>query len=418
MTFPTIHQIEKIDIIQPDKWTLKNGVQAFGYNGAKNNIIQIDLVYDAGRWVEELPQTATSFASLLKSGTKNKSAEEIGNDIDQWGSTIKVAAGYNTITISIYSIHKYLEPTLIILNEILSEYTFPKDELKIYKHKRLAQLKVNSRKTDYLADHYFKASIFGEQHPYGYTTKIKDLEQLNPALLFDYGQKNINQAPFTLFISGKYNDEVIALLDKYIGEISVAIEKKSPVYVPNGVKEKKQHHKIKGTVQASIVLGKIAVSPKSKDFYSLSVLNTVLGGYFGSRLMKNIREDKGYTYGIHSGIQNYRHASIFNISTDTGIEYVKPCLNEISLEIERLKNELIPQNELERVKSYMMGRILKLTDGPFNKMNAFKSYFITNRDLNNIQELVTCIKAANAASLLEMAQKHYQMKDLYEVVVS
>lgn len=415
---PKIYPAQEIDIIGYETILLDSGIPCYGFNGVPYDIINIDFSFDAGRWTETKPLTASFYAKMFKAGTNKLSAEQLSENIDFWGGTIKISQGYNTVTISVYSILRNLEPVLQILQEIFLESKFPQHKLDFKKEKSLNRLKINNRKTEFLADEAFKKMIYGDKHPYGYSMKKEDIESITRNDIIQYFKNNICSNNLSIYVSGKYDNTVIKLIDKYF-PLSVFSEPVDKIFKhqPQPEENKKFHHTIPQAEQASLIIGKEINTPRDAEFYDFSVLNTILGGYFGSRLMKNIREDKGYTYGIHSEIVNYRYSSLWCISTEVGLEYVEPCKKEIYKEIFRLKNEKIDSQELDRVRNYLMGKMLRYFDGPFNTKNVYKIFWSTNREIEHLTYLINSIKNVTSERLLELANSFFNEESFYEVLV-
>lgn len=415
---PKIYPAREIDIIGYETILLDSGIPCYGFNGVPYDIINIDFSFDAGRWTETKPLTASFYAKMFKAGTNKMNAEQLSENIDFWGGTIKISQGYNTVTISVYSILRNLEPVLQILQEIFLESNFNQQKLDFKKDKSINRLKINSRKTEFLADEAFKKMIYGDKHPYGYSMKKEDIENITRNDVVQYFKNNICSNNLTIYVSGKYDNAVIKLIDKYF-TLSVFSDPVDTVFKHQSQPEenKKFHHTIPQAEQASLIIGKEIDTPRDTEFYDFSVLNTILGGYFGSRLMKNIREDKGYTYGIHSEIVNYRHSSLWCISTEVGLEYIEPCKEEIYKEIFRLKNEKIDSQELDRVRNYLMGKMLRYFDGPFNTKNVYKIFWSTNREIEHLSYLINSIKNVTSERLLELANSFFNEESFYEVLV-
>ena len=147
------------------------------------------------------------------------------------------------------------------------------------------------------------------------------------------------------------------------------------------------------------------------------VLNTVFGGFFGSRLMANIREEKGYTYGIYSYLQNHVQQSAWIISTEAGKEVCEATLSEVYKEMQILRDELIPEDELSLVRNYMIGGILGDLDGPFHIIAKWKNIILNNLDASYFYDSVDTIKKIKASELQELANKYLDPERFYELVV-
>ena len=420
MTLPKIHDIDKITFPNPENIILKNNISLFGFNGAKNDIIRIDLVFNSGRWTESAKMVSEVTAKLFKSGTATLSSFELSEQIDSYGSTIKASAGYNTFNVSLYCMNRFLEPSLQLLKTCLTEIIFPESELDLLQKNAMAKLKVSQEKNDYLADVAFKKTVFGEMHPYGYETTEDAIKNITGNLLRQFYKQDVQPNNCTVFIAGKYADHELYLIDKYLGSwnqeqgIKYTEDKKieSIKSDPKSIRIKKEK-----SVQASIVIGKEFFNKHHEDYAPFVLLNTIFGGYFGSRLMGNIREEKGLTYGIHSGLSTLKYNGIFSIQTDTNLENLDVCLREIYMETERLQNELISQEEIKLARNYLLGKFLGRTDGPFNQIEVFKSYFVENLAINKFEEFVETIKQTDALSLQRLAQKYLIKDSMYEVVV-
>jgi zinc protease len=421
MTLPAIHEIDKIVFPEPEKISLQNNIPLFGFNGTKNDILRIDLIFNAGRWTETLPLQSSFVASLFKSGTSKYTSFEINEMIDSLGSTLKSASGFNSFTVSIYCMNRYLEQTLSHAILCLNECIFPEQELEHQKRKSLANLSLSLEKNDYLADNAFKKQIFGNTHPYGYETTREKIEQLTREHLLHYYQQELCPAKCTVFIAGKYGQDELKILDRVLGgwnkeNRNGQADAKAIPAIP-AFERNVLHIKKEKSVQASIVIGNVLFNKQHDDYAAFVLLNTIFGGYFGSRLMSNIREEKGLTYGIHSGLFTMKHAGLFSIQTDTNLENVEVCLREIYLEMDRLQNERIPEAEITLARNYLLGKFLGRTDGPFNQAEVFKSYRIENVNIHKFSEIVETLRQTDAVSLQRLAQQYLRKENMLEVAV-
>ena len=147
------------------------------------------------------------------------------------------------------------------------------------------------------------------------------------------------------------------------------------------------------------------------------VLNTLFGGFFGSRLMSNIREDKGYTYGIHSYLQNHVHESAWIVSTEAGRDVCEATIAEVYKEMTLLREELVDADELLLVKNYMMGSILSELDGPFHIMARWKTIILNDLPETFFYDYINTIKSITAPELKDLANKYLQHDAFYELVV-
>src|SRR5688572_9224431 len=157
-------------------------------------------------------------------------------------------------------------------------------------------------------------------------------------------------------------------------------------------------------VQGSIRIARPFPNRHHPDFQKVQVLNTLFGGYFGSRLMSNIREDKGYTYGIHSYLQNHIHDSAWMISTEAGKDVAESAIKEIYKEMNDLREEIVDEEELLLVRNYMMGGILGDLDGPFQIIARWKNIILNNLTEQYFYDSIETIKTVAAEELRELAK--------------
>lgn len=414
---PQIHPLEVPLFPNPEIAVLRNGIHLYGFNGAMNDVIRMELLFDGGRWLEEKPQTAEACARLFKSGNTYKNAFQIESAIDSLGATIKANAGYHGFTIALYVMRKHLPAAIDLLLECLIEAHFPESELHIYKRNALAKLELHQEKTDFLAEMEFKEQLFGAKHPYGYKTDAKDIEALGREDLIHFFRQQTQSMLPDIFLSGLYGEaELQVIADKFSvlqpGNRIENSEKSIVSGTEHQLKLKKE-----GATQATIILGKRLINKQHEDYPAFILLNTLFGGYFGSRLMTNIREEKGYTYGIYSSLQTYRHDAAFYIQTDTDNGYVDACRKEIEKECDRIRKFPVEKEELSQARNYLLGKFLTRMDGPFAKMETYKNYRIEGLDAEVFNNYAEIIKSTNTTTLHKLAQQYLDFNSFTEVIV-
>ena len=418
MNIPPIQAIGPIQFTLPKQLQLSNQIPVYIFNDDKNPILKLDIVFDAGRWTEEQKLAADAMAALSKSGTNELSSFEINEEIDQLGATLKIGTGFNTCTLSISCLSKFLEPCLELALTCLTDIVFPEDELQIFQKNAKAKLLVNNEKTDYLSGVIFRETIFGKDHPYGYRINNECIDKIDRNKIFHYYQNNLLSTNCTVFIAGDVNEICLMQLENVLSKFK---KTSTHVYHPQNIIQtdsplKIREKKAKST-QASLTMGKVLFNKQNKDYGNFILLNTIFGGYFGSRLMNNIREDKGLTYGIYSMLNPLKHDGFWAIYTDTNIDKLDICIQEIEIELDRLQNDLISEQEIQLARNYLLGRFLKRTDGAFSLMETFKSYKIEGVDIQHFNTFIEDIKNADAKQLQNLAQKYLSLDTMHQVIV-
>lgn len=413
---PPISLLTDIPLAEAKKIELSDNVDAYLIEGGKKNIIRLQTYIKAGRWHEPQKLVAQICARMLKEGTKNYTAKALAEKIDFYGATISTKAHYDYVCITLYTLKKFLPQVLTLQNEILVNAIFPEKELNTIVNNSKQQLKVNLEKTNYLASTAFLSEIFGERHPYGYEVNEKDYDILDTEKLKNFHEQHYAQAA-TVYISGKFDDNDIAIIQKNYSNLFKA--DKTENILP---KYEFEYHNTKKIItkpnclQAAIRIGLPAIPKAHPDRFAFNILNIVLGGYFGSRLMKNIREEKGYTYSINSSVQSYLNGNYFLISTEVGKEVCDAALNEIFIELERLQTELIGESELQLVKNYITGALLRLIDGPFKAAGVLKDLYDFDLNTRYFADYINKVKNITANELLTCAQKYLKEDALTQVI--
>lgn len=399
------------------KFVLKNGVEVYSVDAGTEEVMAIEWVFFAGNSYEEKNLVAATTNFLLKSGTSKKNAFQINEYFDYYGSFLNRACYNETATISLHCLSKHVGLLLPEIKEIITDSTLPQEELDIYKQNMKQRLKMSLKKSDFVAGRLIDAYLYGENHPYGKYTRQEDFDNIQQDDLVNFYKRYYQQGKLIIFIAGKLPADLEQLLNKNFGDLPNK-EMADIVTKVNPAAEKKVRiiNDEKG-VQGSIRLARPFPNRQHPDFLKSLVLNTLFGGFFGSRLMLNIREDKGYTYGIHSYIQNHIHETALMISTEAGREVVEATIAEVHHEMKILREELVDEEELLLVRNYMMGGILGELDGPFQIIGRWKNIILNNMDENYFYRSVETIKTVTAEELQQLAQKYLVPEEFYDLVV-
>ncbi|TAF50047.1 MAG: insulinase family protein, partial [Sphingobacteriia bacterium] len=318
-----------------------------------------------------------------------------------------------------HCLSKHLSALLPIVAELIMEAQFPEEELQTYRQNQQQRLEVNLKKCDFIANRLIDEYVYGFHHPYGTYTSTLDYENLERADLVAYHQQFYAKGNCKIFVAGKLPNHWETLLEQVFAPLPLNQEKPAEkIFGVEPATEKK--YRIvndESGVQGAIRLARPFPNRHHPDFQKAMILNNVFGGFFGSRLMSNIREDKGYTYGIHSYVQNHIHTSAWMISTEAGREVCEPTITEVYKEMQRLATEPIPAEELHLVRNYMLGSILGELDGPFQLIARWKNYVLNNLDQAYFYNSLDIIRHTSAEELQELAKKWLNPADFYELVV-
>jgi zinc protease len=410
------------DYVLPDinREIWNNNLPVYWLNAGTQEVVQIDWIFKAGLWHEPATAVAQAVAALVKNGTARKSALEINEAIEYHGAALKVVANNDYTIVTLHTLTRHLPALLPVVKEVLTEAVFPEKELELYQQNGKQRLAVNLRQCDFVANRNIDAMLFGKKHPYGRFTNADDIDQLNTELLRGFYREHYHSGNCRIFMAGCITEQDVHLVKELFGK--EAWGEPHPVATPSYTIEPAADHiaRIQNDetgVQGAVRIARHFPGRKDPDFTPAMVLNTIFGGYFGSRLMANIREEKGYTYGIYAHIYNYRNAGALLIATEAGKEVCEATVSEVYKEMDLLCNERVNEEELLLVKNYLLGNLLGDLDGPFSILQRWKNIILNDLPDDQFERNIHIYKTVTATELMDLAQKYLRKEDYYELVV-
>ncbi len=399
------------------QYKLKNGVEVYTIDAGAEEVMMVEWVYYAGDSFEDKNMVAAATNFMLKNGTSGKTAFEINEHFEYYGAYLNRSAHNETSTLTLHTLSKHVAELLPVVREMLTNSIFPEDELTTYRKIMQQRLSVNLLKCDFVAHRLIDAYLYGESHPYGRFSRSEDFEALNRDDLARFYKRFYQQGRFVIFAAGKLPGNLAELLESNFGDLPAAmIDVPSFPLSPAGAKKQRVTNDPNG-VQGAIRIARPFPNRHHPDFLKVQVLNSLFGGFFGSRLMANIREEKGYTYGIHSFLQNHLQHSAWLISTEAGKDVCEAAVTEVYREMKNLREELVDDEELLLVRNYMIGSILGDLDGPFQLIARWKNIILNALDESYFYKSVETIKTVSAEELKALAEKYLQPDEFYELIV-
>ena len=405
-----------------EKYLLDNGVPVYAVNAGAEEVMMVELVFFAGNCYEDKNLVAATTNYLLKNGTATKNAFQINEHFEYYGSYLNRACYNETSTITLHCLNKHIEELLPVVEELITGAIIPEEELSIYKQNMKQRLSVNLKKCDFVAGRLIDSYLYGDNHPYGKYTTHSVYDALNREELLHFFNKYYTNGQCIIFAAGKLPGNLQELLNKYFGSLALTTPApgQMPVHTPASLYKTGEKFRIANDpngVQGAIRIARPFPNRHHPDFQKVMVLNNIFGGYFGSRLMSNIREEKGYTYGIYSYLQNHIQHSAWVISTEAGKDVCEATINEVYKEMSELRDKPVDNEELQLVRNYMMGTILGDLDGPFQIIARWKNYILNGLDGNYFYDSINIIRTINTEELKELANKYLHPEEFYELVV-
>ena len=402
-----------------EKFVLNNGVEVYAINAGAQEVLQIEMVFFAGNSYETKNGVAAATNYMLRNGTSTKTAFQINEHFEYFGAYCNRTCFNETAVVSLHTLSKHLNELLPVMREMITDSIFPREELDIFKQNSKQKLSVSLQKCDFVANRLIDAYLFGGQHPYGKYLVATDYDALTTEQMKAYFQQYYVNGKAIIFVAGNLPAGLFDELNKQFGDLPITTSHRpatSNILLPATQKKFRIANDPNG-VQGAIRIARPFPNRHHPDYMNVMVLNTVLGGFFGSRLMSNIREDKGYTYGIHSYVQNHLQDSAWMISTEAGKDVSEATVEEIYKEMKLLTAVEIDEEELLLVRNYMIGSILGDLDGPFQIIGRWKNIILNGLDEQYFYDSIKTIKTISAAELKALAEKYLQPADFYELVV-
>jgi zinc protease len=416
---PQFKTIDNIAIQHAQNFKLDNGIPVYTIDAGSQDLTRIEFIFKAGMYYQDAPLVAAAAGALIENGTAKYSANQISDSIDFYGSFFETSVNQDYASLALFSLNKHLESTLVFVEELIKNATYPQEEINTYLTNKKQKFLVNSQKVDMLARRIYSELLFGKTHPYGLEVKAEDHDNTKRESIVNFFKKHYTHSNCTIIVSGKLPTNLESVLNNHFGKekwgTAAKIEKAYPL---TQTTTQNIHYVEKpDAVQSAIRMGRKLFNKTHPDYFKFQVLNTIFGGYFGSRLMANIREDKGYTYGIGSGLSSLAHDGFFFISTEVGSDVTKDALKEIYKEIDIIQNNLVEEDELETVKNYILGQFLRSVEGPFALADKFRGVWEFGLDYSYYQNYFDSVKSVTAQEIRDLAGKYLKKTDLIELVV-
>lgn len=405
---PSVSLSNDINYIEPERYLTPAGVPVYLMRNETSEAVKLELIFDAGSIYAEKPVAGLTTGMLL-AGTAEKTMAEINDMIDDHGGYFNASVSADYAYLNIFGLNESMDQLVPIIEEALYHANFPETELIQLKAERKQNLMVSLEKVSTLAQRGLQEHLF-KGTPYGRINQPDDFDGVKrtdiQAFFETYFKKGLRKINWVGNPSAAQLDRILQCFARWTKEVKSL----PPInYTPSieRIEVKKAD-----AVQTGIRMGKILFDRSHPDYHKMTVVNTILGEYFGSRLMSNIREDKGYTYGIGSYLGENQSNGYFVIATEVGNEFLADTLVQINAEIERMRTELVPQDELSLVQNYLSGQFLRSADGPFAMMDLFSMAEIRGLDYTFYQNALRTIEGITSAEIMETAASHLNSEEM------
>lgn len=422
MNYPTVNKINKPNFLSPKKDYLFNSIPVYFFPQQGLSVMGVDFLFNVNSNILSSNSNLeiSTVNSFLTCGTYNMNEIELNSMIDSYGGYFSKSYNRRHFECSLYILSKSISNIFPIISNCIFNPTFPNDTIKKKLENKKKLFAISSIRVTEMAKVKFKELIYGQNHPFGKKVnlndfdilKSKDLKYIHSQICnFQLNSDNSSVHNLCLFISGDYPKNIKSILENNLPN---SFQNTDSEEIKNIKKTEPSCFYIckENALQTAFRIGRILPGHNNEDFFGLKILITILGGYFGSRLMTNIREEKGYTYGIGAYLSTEEFYSELNIVTEAGAKYTKQVYIEIVKEINILRKSEISISELNRVKSYMLGSILHNCNGLFSQVSIFKDLKKHNSSFDFFEKLNFEINNISPKKIKYLANKYLTIKDI------
>ncbi len=417
---PAEANISVNDIIRSQTTEFSSGLVLHHIDAGSQEVVRIEFEFRAGSRYQNKPLLAEFANRLLVKGTITKSAQKVAELIDCYGAFLETEIDKDRASLVLFSLNKYVDKVLPVVLDVLMNPAFSESELDLYKANQVQKMLVEQDKVSYLSRKKFNKELYLTDHPYYGHFTVEDVQHINAEDLKAFYTEHYRDKGVEVYMAGCAKPELVRMVGEMVNSAGMSFMDRPQEIRTNWIDAEvgAQHFVEKqNALQSGIRIGRfVDVYRGGEGFVGLQVLNTLFGGYFGSRLMSNIREDKGYTYGIGSALYTCDDASILFMVTEVGAEVTKASLKEIYFEMNRLVQEKVSEKELSLVKNYMGGAFLKSVDGPFELMERYKMLKRSNLGYDYYESYIESLNQVTAEQILSLAQKYLDKENFLEVV--
>jgi len=358
-------------------------------------------------------------ATLVRTGTAQRASRQIEEELRRLGADLGSSSGQDTSAIGFAGLSEFAEPLLQLVNELAREASFSEGELERERRQKLEEVKLERTSPGFLAGERLRKVLFGA-HPYALVSpseaqvtayKREDLQGVYREI---YAPENA-----LLMLVGDFEPQaMLKLIEKTFGNWSgrQARPKEFPAPPkPRGRRVYLVHNP--GSVQTQILAGCHAITRKHPDWIRLGLTNSLYGGAFNSRLIMNIREDKGYTYSPRSSVNALRHHGYFSVSAAVRNDVVAASLTEIFYEIDKLRSVPVPEAELSDAQNYLTGIFSLGLASQDGLLSQFSTVELNELPADYLETYRDKVRAITSAELMACARKYCDSANMQIVVV-
>lgn len=406
------------DTSLPEKLLVGNGLPVYLLGNGTEDLLRIEFVFQAGQIMEKVPLSASATNAMLTEGTAGHDVITLNDLIDSTGAALTHAADKETAGLVTVTLSRMLDEVMALAREVLFTPVFPGNEFRMLTEKRLQAFQTSRQKTSVIARETFYEALCGRNNPYGRITTENDYRALTTGDLISFHSEHYRTCNMYVTVAGRDPEMAVPLLERYFSGTGNDNRSGPSVHdlVFDTASPGRIFREVPGSVQSTVRVGWKGITRDHPDYQPLQVATMILGGYFGSRLMRRIREEKGYTYGIQSVAGAFRDIGYITIMTDVANGYRDDTVGEIWKEIERLRTEEVDSEEMTLVRNHIMGEVARSFDGPFTVADTLKGIIDYDAGSDYYTRFAETVRTITPGRIMEIFSRYFKPEEAFEII--
>ncbi len=415
---PPIKPIDTLQLENPIRQCLSNGIPIYLFKNDTLDLIHLIVSIKGGTIREPLKHLSIFTYGLLKESSPRHTANEMVDLFDYYGSTYNTEIDLDNINIKMVMPKRNIPEILPLIYEFMSAPRYRVENMELFREQRLVALRNNLKKNNFVATRMMLNAMIGESCAAGRLSNEDSYRRITIADMQAYHRQTFCADNITIYATGNIDETTYACIADTFGHIACGQATEAlPLFTMPASECHDLYQEVPGSVQSSIVLCRPGLAFTDDNHHTLSVLSTITGGYFGSRLMQRIREKHGYTYGIGCDSVYFGKQSIFSIQSDVNANHTNAAIDACYEELERLQNEPISEVELTTVKTYLSGTILQGLSTSVAYMEKFAFWNKLGSDQSEVQHFLQHMQQLSPEQLMETAKIFFEYNKFTNIIV-
>ena len=416
-TPPIVCDFESISLVPPQSSRLRNGIVMKEFDNPNLDLIHFSVMIRAGALYEPLRRISSTCYTLLRESHKSMTSNEIDAFFDYYGADVSISTEMNFVTLKALIPKRNCLKILPFLADLLIEPDFKEENLSRLLEKKIKDWEYQSKKTDNRVTQLLFHTFYGKLIPFGKILERADFDAITLKSIADYHRETCCAENIRIFVGGNVDQEIrdciLHAFERIPAHCPVPeLPEGSRFFQPQRIVENWPQ-----SLQTSIMLCRPSLPYTDPEVFGFRFMQTLFCNYFGSRLMQNLRETNGCTYGVSGSTLYYSAGSLFSIESEVNNGKVEVALDECFREMRRICGEPVGDEELELVRNYLVGNSLRSIDGTVAYMQTYMPWDDFGCDSTRFSDFLQEIRQITATDVQNLAQRLFRPEDYTVITV-